>query len=133
LAHDIQPQLKDFLVQPDDYSVYSVLRGAEIEQKNNPQKSLAMLVVAQEKTPSILLAYAIAKSQRQLNLPLTWPEDSDLPDLGRTDDGLIFEIGQFLLQNGQKKAGLRVLKALNTREGWKDSAELKQLILDNAV
>ncbi|NBX01664.1 TIGR03790 family protein [bacterium] len=133
LAHDIQPQLKDFLVQPDDYSVYSVLRGAEIEQKINPQKSLAMLVVAQEKNPSILLAYAIAKSQQQLNLPLTWPEDSDLPDLGRADDGLIFEIGQFLLQNGQKKAGLRVLKALNTREGWKDSAELKQLILDNAV
>jgi hypothetical protein len=66
-------------------------------------------------------------------LPLTWPEDSDLPDLGRADDGLIFEIGQFLLQNGQKKAGLRVLKALNTREGWKDSAELKQLLLDNAV
>jgi hypothetical protein len=66
-------------------------------------------------------------------LPLTWPEDSDLPDLGRADDGLIFEIGQFLLQNGQKKAGLRVLKALNTREGWKDSADLKQLLLDNAV
>lgn len=132
LARDIQPQLKDFLSQPDDYSVYSVLRGVEIEQKINPQKSLAMLVVAQEKNPSVVLAYALAQAQLQQNLPLTWPEDSDLPDIGRVDDGLILEIGQFLIKNGLKKAGLRVLKALNTREGWKDSAELKQLILDNA-
>jgi hypothetical protein len=58
---------------------------------------------------------------------LVWPID-DWSELNNLDDGLVWELGQFLLKNGQKELGLKVLQSLIVREGWSQDSELREII-----
>jgi hypothetical protein len=82
------------------------------------------------KKPSIPLAYEYAKALVEEGKPLVWPMD-DWSELNNLDDGLVWELGQFLLKNGQKELGLKVLRSLIVREDWSEDAELKKIILNS--
>jgi hypothetical protein len=46
------------------------------------------------------------------------------------DDGLVWDLGQFLIKNGQKELGLKVLQSLIVREGWSQDPDLKEIIIN---
>jgi hypothetical protein len=80
------------------------------------------------KKPSIPLAYEYAKALVEDGKPVVWPMD-DWSELNNLDDGLVWELGQFLMKNGQKELGLKVLKSLLVREGWSQDPDLRKIIL----
>ena len=80
------------------------------------------------KKPSIPLAYEYAKALVEDDKPVVWPMD-DWSELNNLDDGLVWELGQFLMKNGQKELGLKVLQSLLVREGWSQDPELRKIIL----
>jgi hypothetical protein len=79
------------------------------------------------KKPSIPLAYEYAKALLKEGEPVVWPID-DWSELNNLDDGLVWELGQFLMKNGQKELGLKVLQSLIVREGWSQDPDLRKII-----
>ena len=73
------------------------------------------------------MAYEYAKALVEEGKPVVWPID-DWSELNNLDDGLVWELGQFLMKNGQKELGLKVLQSLIVREGWSQDPDLRKII-----
>jgi hypothetical protein len=126
-AVNIATQLKDYLNKPDELGPYASIRGCNIQKVKNPELHLELMLSTLGKKPSIALAYEYAKALVDAGKPLVWPID-DWSELNNLDDGLVWELGQFLLKNGQKELGLKVLQSLIVREGWSQDSELREII-----
>ena len=126
-AVNIATQLKDYLNKPDELGPYASIRGCNIQKVKNPELHLELMLSTLSKKPSIALAYEYAKALVDAGKPLVWPID-DWSELNNLDDGLVWELGQFLLKNGQKELGLKVLQSLIVREGWSQDSDLREII-----
>jgi len=121
--YDIKSQLQDYAVKPDELGTYAILRASQLMQLKNPAKAVEMLGAAMQKTPSLVLAYAIAKIQAAQGGEFKWAIEG-LPGIETTDDGLIWEISQFLDKNGKKEASQKLLRILLLRPECQDDPEL---------
>ena len=126
-AVNIATQLKDYLNKPDELGPYATIRGCNIQKVKNPELHLELMLSTLSKKPSIALAYEYAKALVVEGKPLVWPID-DWSELNNLDDGLVWELGQFLMKNGQKELGLKVLQSLIVREGWSEDPDLRKII-----
>ena len=126
-AYDIKNQLQDYAVKPDELGVYAVLRASQLLQVKDPAKASEVLNASQQRNPNIVLAYALAKIQAEQGQGFKWELDN-LSGLETADDGLIWEIGQFLLKNGKKDASQKLLRTLLQRPECQDDPELKKAL-----
>jgi uncharacterized protein (TIGR03790 family) len=125
--HDIKLQLQDFIDKPDELGVYAVLRASQLMLVRDLARTEELLQSSMKKTPSLVLAYAIAKIQADQGKSFAW-DISNLPDIATTDDGLIWEISQFLTKNGKKQASEKLLRTLLLRPECQDDPELKKVL-----
>ena len=126
-AVNIATQLKDYVNKPDELGPYATIRGCLIRKVKNPEQNLELMLSTLTKKPSIPLAYEYAKALVEEGKPVVWPID-DWSELNNLDDGLVWELGQFLMKNGQKELGLKVLQSLIVREGWSQDPDLRKII-----
>ena len=126
-AVNIATQLKDYTNKPDELGPYSAIRGCNIRKVKSPELNLELMLSALRKKPSIPLAYEYAKALVEDGKPVVWPID-DWSELNNLDDGLVWELGQFLMKNGQKELGLKVLQSLIVRYEWSQDPDLRKII-----
>lgn len=131
-AVNIAAQLKNYLNNSDSLGPYAVIRGCQIQKVKNPTQNLELILSALKKKPSIVVAYSYMLAQAEAGQPITWPID-DWSELNGLDDGLVWELGRFLLKNGLKDEGLRVLSSLLVRDGWFEDAELRKIIRNKGL
>ena len=126
-GHEVKNQLNDYLTKPDELGVYAILRASQLIQQKDPEKALEILKTSMQKTPSIVLAYAIAKLQFEQGTAFKWEIDG-IPGLESLDDGLVWEIAQFLAKSGRKEASQKILRTLLLRPECEDDPELKKVL-----
>lgn len=126
-AHDIKIQLHDCETRPDELSDYAVLRASQLMQLKDPANSLEILRVSMQKSPSVALAYAIAKVQADKGVDFDWKIEG-MPGIDTLDDGLIWEISQFLAKNGKREASQKLLRVLLLRPECQEDPELKKAL-----
>ena len=126
-SYDIKNQLQDYAAKPDEFGTYAVLRASQLMQQKNPAKAVEILGAAMQKTPSLVLAYSIAKIQAEHGREFKWAIEG-VPGIETTDDGLIWEICQFLNKNGKKEASQTLLRTLLLRPECQDDPELKKAL-----
>jgi hypothetical protein len=119
--------LHDCETRPDELSDYAVLRASQLMQPKDPANSLEILRVSMQKAPSVALAYAIAKVQADKGVDFDWKIEG-MPGLDTLDDGLIWEISQFLAKNGKREASQKLLRILLLRPECQEDPELKKAL-----
>ncbi len=126
-ARDIKNQLQDYSSKPDELGVYAVLRASQLMQNKDLAKTLDILNASRRKTPSVLIEYAIAKLEVGRGSDFDWNIEG-IPGIETLDDGLVWEISQFLAKNGKKEASQKLLRTLLLRSECQDDPELKKAL-----